>query len=281
MCEAVPLPLFYYWEPPPYVAEPSIAIPESPLFAPQKELFYVIKDPGCSEFTYDLLCDMRDLTDLFIAHSSDLETVLDVDEEASVSPTEPYLLDYDAKICEMRAKLASLPSAYTPGLPTTNDWIYEACRIAAIIYASAIIMRVPFSVAAEAGRNPILLDSASLMDPLDGARLLSTRLTEALYEAMEKTNNGSVWDDMSGVYYWVAAVGAAAARTSVTICTYQRPSSHSEAYATWVRRCLMMFATRAIIILMFQHPFPVLIAQKKLVKVQELIGGDSPRMLAT
>jgi hypothetical protein len=38
-----------------------------------------------------------------------------------------------------------------------------------------------------------------------------------------------------------------------------------------------MFATRAMIILIFQHPLPIVMAQKRMLKVQELLrmGGSS------
>lgn len=256
-------------------------MPESPLFCPRKNYFSFIKDPSCSEYTYDLLCDMRDLTDIFIAHNTGLDTVLDVESHTDASRLGPSLIDYKAKVAWIRAKVASLPSAYMPHLPVTNDWIYEACRIAAIIYTSAIVMRVPLSVAAEPSKNMILLDAASAEDPLHQGQVFSTRLTEALYEVMEKSNVGDIWNDMAGVFYWVSAVGAAAARTPVTINTYQRPSSRSDAYATWVRRCLMMFATRAMIVLVFQHPLPILKAQKRLLQVQGLIGSGSSRRLVS
>jgi hypothetical protein len=280
-CEAMPLPLFQNWNPKnPYTADPSMAIPESPLFCPRDEFFTIAKDPNCSEFTYDLLCDMRDLTDLFIAHNRSLNTVLEVETDDDIDHVGPSILDYDVQVAEIRARLASLPSAYTPGLPVTNDWIYESCRIASIIYASAIIMRVPFSVAAEPGRSVILADAASLPNAVAGSPLMATRLTEALYEVIEKSNVGNVWGDMAGVLYWVTTVGAAAARTPTSINMSQTPHTRSEAYATWVRRCLIMFGTRTMILLIFQHPAAVIMAQKKLLKVQQLIGNGTARRLS-
>ncbi|KAF2865634.1 hypothetical protein BDV95DRAFT_554195 [Massariosphaeria phaeospora] len=279
-CEATPLPLFYNWEPPKFrVVDNLAAIPESPLFCPRSEFFTILKDPRCSETTYELLCDMRDLTDLFLAHNVYLDTVLDVEAEEDKARLGPSFLNYDAKIAGIRARLASLPSAYTPGLPTTEDWVYESCRIASIIYTSAIIMRVPLSTAAQPNRNIILADTASATNSITGGHPVTTRLTEALYEVLEKSDAANVWHDMSGVLYWVASVGAAAARAPASINILQTPMSRSEAYTTWVRRCMIMYATRSMILLIFRHPIPVVTAQKRLLKVQELIGSGSSRRL--
>jgi hypothetical protein len=275
------MPLFQKWEHSKFAPVASnIAIPESPLFCPRSEFFTIVRNARCSEITYDLLCDMRDLTDAFVLYNKGFGAVLDVEAEEESSQVSLSSAEYDAKVSAIRARLASLPSAYTPGLPTSNDWVYESCRIASIIYASAIIMRVPFSVASEPGRSVILADSVSLTNSLAGGHLVSTRLTEALYEVLERTNMEDVWGEMSGVLYWVSIVAAAAARTPASINMSRTPRSRSEAYATWVRRCLIMFATRTMIILIFEHPLPMIMAQKKLLKVQELIGSGSSRYLS-
>lgn len=281
-CEATPIPLFYAWEPSKYVLiEEFAAIPESPLFCPRAEFYTILRDPRCSEYTYELLCDMRDLTRLFIDHNADLNTVLELKVEEDITRLGPSFTDYEAKVAGIRARLASLPSAYTPGHPATNDWLYESCRIAAIIYAGAIIMRTTFSAAADPSRNPIISDGVFMANSFVGGYLPATRLTEALYEALLRSNTSNVWGDMSGVLYWVAIVGAAAARTPITINMNQKDRSRSDARAIWIRRCLIMHATRPLLLLVFQHPLPIIMAQKQLLKVQELTGsGSSARILS-
>ncbi|KAF2688893.1 hypothetical protein K458DRAFT_385057 [Lentithecium fluviatile CBS 122367] len=279
ICEATPLPIFYQWEPPNFAVDEMVAVPESPLYCPRGEFVTARQDRGCSEITHELLCDMRDLTDLFIAHNAAFDTVLDVETYPHDAQHGPSLVEYEARLAEFRAKLASLPSAHVLGLPTTHDWVYESCRIAAIIYASAVIMRVPLSAAADPGRNIIMRDIASLTGSFAGEEVFAPRLTETLYEVIEHTNIGDLWNNMSGVFYWVNTVGAAAARTSVNIDFYERPTCANDAYATWVRRCLIMFATRAMILILFEHPLPLIMAEKKLLKVQELLGSGSSRRL--
>jgi hypothetical protein len=273
------LPLFYRWNAPPFEVGQTEAVPESPLWCPRMDFVTAVQDHACCESTHDLLCDMRDLTDLFIAHNAASDAVEDIDAYVQDARRRSASTEYDKKLFEMRARLASLPSARLPGLPTTNNWVYEACRMASIIYASAIIMRVPLSLAAEPGRNIIMRDIMSLEGSFESSQAFTPRLTETLYEVMEKTNIGDLWNNMSGVFYWVVTVGAAAARTPVNIDMYSRPNCASDAYATWVRRCMIMFSARAMILILFAHPLPLILSQKKLLKVQELLGSGSSRTL--
>ncbi|KAF2826332.1 hypothetical protein CC86DRAFT_382389 [Ophiobolus disseminans] len=194
----------------------------------------IVNDVSCSQSTYDILRDMRDLTDRFLA---DITKV---------------------------GRLTSLPSAHAPGFPTSNDWVYEACRLAALIYTTAIIMHVPFSVAAHS--------YASVTRWSTKGHPITATLTEALYEALQRTDVVNIWNNMAGVLYWVCSVGAAGARRPEAIETVQRFDSREEASLIWARRCLIMHATRTMVILVFQHPVPVMLSQKRLLQVQELIA---------
>jgi hypothetical protein len=197
-----------------------------------------------------------------------------------VSPSSSDV-DYVVKLSQIRKRLTFLPSASTPGLPTSNDWIFEACRITSLIYAASIILRLPFSVTADPSRNPLVSEPETLNNPIGGAHLLATRLSEALYEVLERTDLANLWSDMSGVLYWVCAVGAAAARAPAAINISQQAQFRSDAYTVWVRRCLTMHSMRTMMVLIFEHPIPVLQAQKRLLKVQELIGTYDDSHAAT
>lgn len=279
--ESTPVPLFNTWEPCKYAPiEEWAALPESPLFCPRAE-FFTIRAPRCSETTYELLSDMRDLTDLVIAHHAGLDTIVDSETEVESTRARLSLEDYNAQIAGICTRLAALPCAYTPGLPTTNDWLYESCRIAAIIYTGAILSRISFSISAEPSFNPILSDPVYMSNSLAGGHLYSRPLTEALFEALTKSDTTNIWDDMSGVLYWVASVGAAAARTPSTINMSSTPKSRNHAHAIRIRRCLIMHATRPLLLLVFQHPISIIMAQKTLLKVQQLTGsGNSSRVFS-
>lgn len=270
-CERKSLPIFQEYMPSGSTLEDMTTfLPESPLYCPRSDFETLVDDVQCSPYTYRLLSDMRDLTDLFLSHN-----LQDIEKE-DLGGLETPLVNHDIKVSEIRARLANLPSAYTPGLPTSSDWVYEACRLAALIYAAAIIMQVPFSVAADRSCNRMLFDPDH-SNPNHGGH---TPLVELLYEVSKLTDISNVWNDMAGVLYWVSAVGAAASRTPATLDMSQLPRFRDEAYSVWVRRCHIMTSARTMIVLVFQHPRPIIMAQKKLLKVQELLGAcDAGRLL--
>lgn len=258
----------------------AAALPESPLFCPKQTYSTILNDIRCSRSTLELLTDMKDLTNMFLAYNSALNTVHDVDalDIASLSPPDS---DYESKLHAIRKRVASLPSAHTPGELTSGDWIYEACRIAALIYTAAITMGVPFSVAADPSCIESLSTTARSDSSEDNGDFYGSHLTEVLYETLQRADTSDVWKDMSGVLYWVSAVGAAAARTSSTLDMTQHVGLGHEAYSMWVRRCLVMTATRTMIVLVFEHPLAITAAQKTLLKVQEVIGSYASRRLMT
>lgn len=223
---------------------------------------------------------MRELTNMFVAHNTALNTIYDIDTADTKHQSFP-LDDYKVRVNEIRSRLVSQPSAHTPGLLISKDWIYETCRIAALIYTNAIAMGVPFSMAAD----PNSIESVEAPTPFAGrnrnAPSHTTHLTEALYETLQRTDINNVWKDMPGVLYWVSAVGAAAARIPSTMNMAQQDKPEYKAYSVWVRRCLIMTATRTMIVLVFEHPTAIISAQKTLLKVQELIGSHASRRLMT
>jgi hypothetical protein len=277
-CESVPQPIFMNFSPAHRgpVTEATV-LPESPLYCPRSEYFTIVQSDLCSEYTYELLCDMRDLTDLFLLYHDDLDTVRDVEAPYYMRNSVPVLSPYEyaERIMEIQSRLSKMPSAYSPGLPVSNDWVYECCRITAIIYTTALVLRVPFSTASDPARSPVLSNSFPAAHPLP------PRLTDILYQTLEKTNLKELWKLMSGVLYWVTTVGAAAARTPAALDmdqTIQR--CRDDRFAVWVRRCLIMFSTRTMVILDFEFAEPVLAMQKKLLRIQELVSARERALVA-
>lgn len=52
-----------------------------------------------------------------------------------------------------------------------------------------------------------------------------------------------------------------------------------DAYTMWVLRCLTMFSVCTMLLLVFQHPQPILSAQKSLLKVENLIERSKSSQL--
>lgn len=220
---------------------------------------------------------MRDLTDIFVARNTALNRIHDV-EAVDIARLSPPNETYEATVNEIRTRVALLPSAHTPGLAVSGDWIYESCRIAAVIYTTAIVMGIRFSVAADPAYFDTKMVSAS--QTFDSP-VPKPHLTEVLYETLERSNTSNMWGNLSGVLYWVSAVGAAAARVPTAMDMSQRTRLGADAYSVWVRRCLIMIATRAMIVLVFEQPTAIIAAERKLLKVQDLIGSYASRRLET
>ncbi|KAJ6277672.1 hypothetical protein J3E71DRAFT_15856 [Bipolaris maydis] len=267
ICEAEPLPDLATDLP---VVNPAtidgVEIPESPLFCPRTDFTTIASDLHCSTSTRDLLRDMRDLTDLFISQEAASETVRD-----TCTPDAAFWEQRDAEYCSrvttIRRRLTSLSSAHVPDLPTSNDWIFEACRITALIYTASIISHLPFSTVADPCRNPLVAESEAFNCLGSGASHLNTHLSEALFKTLSRTAVADVWDKMSGVLYWVSTVGAAAARSY----------AGDDINARWVRRYLVIYSTRTMVKLVFDHAKPIVVSQKKLLKVQQLISRHNGR----
>jgi hypothetical protein len=169
-----------------------------------------------------------------------------------------YVLNqYGSRSHEIRNHVLTLPSARNWGYLCSVDWVYEACRIAAVIYAEAIVELQDFSTvgnpryAREAFRTAIQYTTCPLHTDTPSRKL---------FEALEHTDLDNIWGDMAGVLYWVCAVGTTAARKGDSML---------------LRRSLGKHAARTMCILVPQHPTPIRLTQRKLHKVQELIRAIS------
>ena len=266
ICEAEPLPDLAIDLPVVNPAAIDGEIPESPMFCPRTDFTTIASDSHCSASTRDLLRDMRDLTDLFISQEAASETVRD-NCKIDMAYWEQRDAEYRSRVTVIRKRLTRLPSAHVPDLPTSNDWIFEACRITALIYTASIILHLPFSTAADPCRNPLVAESEAFNCLGSDASHVNTHLSEVLFKALRRTAVADVWEKMSGVLYWVSTVGAAAARSS----------AGDDVDAKWVRRHLVIYSTRTMVKLVFDHAKPIVLSQKKLLKIQQLISRPDGR----
>jgi hypothetical protein len=131
-----------------------------------------------------------------------------------------------------------------------------------MIYMASIVCSLPFSRAAEPAQNP-LWSGAAASGELHNSKML--------WEALERTDLTNVWNGMAGVLYWIGTVGAAAARTP-TVLTLSQRDQYCKPCKFRVRQCLTMFSMRAMVVLIYKHPISMLSSQKRLRRVQELVG---------
>lgn len=241
----------------------SKPIPESPLFCPRDDFETIKRSPRCFKHTLDLLCDVRDMTELFLDTASSLTTSQGRRKEEQLK-----LLFH---------KIRSLPSStqLRANNTTSGDWTYEACRIAAVIQATAIIKRIPFSQTAVVAtqlqqyafttntlyprsRNHSRLLTASPGPTSAPFEPPAPNLLQQLRTALENSDLSDCWSDMAGVLFWVSLVGGAAARQSDKV----------------LRKWIVAMAVRCSVVLAFEHGIAVVGALRRLLRVMEGVDVD-------
>jgi len=263
--EATQYAIFQQWMPQDLDKDATTPLPESPLFNPTGE-FATIARISCSPETRDIIFQMYHLTEVFIESMGPATDICIKKEEIFDGPQSIALLGYHNRLLAIHTQISTLPSAEVQGHSRSNDWVYESCRIAAVIYTNTI-------------KN---LSKMGDCDPSVPASWGSSHgniappptksLPEQLFETLQKTDLAGIWQDMAGVLYWVCVVGAAAAHTlTATNIASQAMEYPEHSYPVWVRRNLDMHAFRTMAILVPQHPTPIIMAQKKLYRVQEVI----------
>ncbi|CBX97065.1 hypothetical protein IAQ61_007992 [Plenodomus lingam] len=260
ICNTDPSPIFEEWDPQDICPDPFSHFVESP-FSNQNTGSSVPKP------LVQLICDMRDLGDLFIGCATTMSNV-DTAQHKDTTRMSSSAFELNTWTSEMIDRLINLPSASEAGHLFTDDWIYESCRIASLIYAAAIKVRISFPEAADPTRNSLYAESVRL----SGGSKCTTSLSVLLFKTLERTDIENTWGDLAGVLYWVCSIGAMSARTT----TMEQGASTE--FDIWVRRCLSMHASRLLIMLAFQYSLPMATMAKKLLKVRQLVAPTRHRV---
>ncbi|KAF2871522.1 hypothetical protein BDV95DRAFT_628708 [Massariosphaeria phaeospora] len=220
--------------------------PMSPLYAPHGDLSSLYG--RCSDNSYEIICDMQDLTRTFMArwnYASDIFS----------HTSTPELASYDAHMQQIYTRLLLRPSTEHE---ITPDWIYESCRLASLIYCRSIVQGVPLS------------DSANVLHARNSAADLSgITVLSALHNALDHTDRSSHWGDINGVFLWICLVGGAASWPSMQ-SLYGEVDEHQS--AAWARKCFALYAVKASLVHTFEHAGAVVDAQRTMLQVQNLIN---------
>jgi hypothetical protein len=150
--------------------------PISPLFSPHGDLSQISKH--CSRGTYDIVLDMHNLTQALIAYRG--------------SASNDYLTTHIQLIYSRLVLHASTADQASP------DWVYESCRLAALIYCRSIMYRCTLAMSASGIHSQIV-----------GSGTSST-LHMALLHALERTDKQDCWGPLRGVLLWICVIGGAA-----------------------------------------------------------------------
>jgi hypothetical protein len=225
--------------------------PVSPLFAPNNDFSALYG--SCSSETIQILINMHDLTQTFTRRWS----YHDYAQSSSALSSD------DSHMQQIYTSLLLCPPTDIYGGP---DWVYESCRLAALIYCRSVVQGVPLS------------DSANVIHaPRDNVSYPGVALIRALHDTLLRTNKNGNWGEMYGVFMWICMVGGAAAWPPRPQHTY---GINDEDHATtaWIKKWFALFAVKSSWGGGFEQALAAIEAQRTMLQVQHLIslkGGIS------
>lgn len=219
--------------------------PISPLHLMQSDMSSL--GGSYSDRTLEIIRDMHTCTALYLSRWTATNPW---------SPSDTHATSHDVQLGHIHTRLLSLPSTEVDIL---LDWIYESCRLAALIYCRSIIHS---STLAESGRT---LHARSSGSGAHGNTLLS-----ALHDATQRTNTSDCWgEELRGSFLWVCLIGAAAAWSP------SQPEDHAQEVATtsaWARKFFALYAIRAVVSIQFEDADAAIIALQTMLRVQTQIA---------
>ena len=111
-------------------------------------------------------------------------------------------------------------------------------------------------------------------DAMHAGLLLAASWLWAIFSFFTSTSAGT-WFARSGAV--MCLIGAAATRS----IHQWSPGSASTAYRVWVQRCFILFGARVYVHTIFGLPGCFLAAQKRMLRVQEVLGSGGSRRLVS
>ncbi|KAF2202280.1 hypothetical protein GQ43DRAFT_369463 [Delitschia confertaspora ATCC 74209] len=231
--------------------------PLSPLYCPGGDMSPIFGTLSCSSETYEILYDMHELTRTFILRWS-----YTGDSYAARSPAETA--SYDAYMQQICTRAFLRPSQ--GGFQSKTDWIYESCRLAALIYCQSLVQGVPLS---ESTSSPYTQTAGNELSP-DTYLSQNSGYTVilALHNAIENTDKSAQWEELCGVFLWITLVGAAASWQTVSMAYGETDEMRTR--KAWTRKCFALYSVKVSLVLGFEQPGAVVEAQRTMLQVQRL-----------
>ncbi|KAI0587724.1 hypothetical protein Alg215_01306 [Pyrenophora tritici-repentis] len=222
------------------------ASPISPLSTPLENVPRLYR--GCSAGTSEIVNNMQRCTHTFLARWN------------QVDGTQRRPGSYELQLHHIYSRLLSLPST---NADLARDWIYESCRLAALIYCRSIIHGTSFA------------DSANTMYASTSGSRPDTLLS-ALHDALGRTDVQNCWGfDLSGVFLWVTLIGAAAS------WSLEVPWSEATLQSLpWMRKCFALYAVRAAVSVPFEHADTTIFALRTMLQVRRCLAVKSRHTIA-
>ena len=233
---------------PPWMQSFAETIPESPIYwdAQDTNMHYLAE--SCTPGTLSILRDMRALTSWLLGTSQATYV-----HHASTWHNGGFDLAPDSvDPAEIEQRCFSRPAINTAQDITEKDWIYEALRLASLVYATALHQKCPFSIA----------------HSMAAARLGTTSVARLIVRAVHMTDSTYLWRDLSGCFFWLSLVGAASAagRHAQYLRSIQTPAD------ILCRKMLSMSSMRGLQMLAGEHSQMVHISCRNILDVQNILA---------
>ena len=186
---------------------------------------------------------------------------------ASPSRTAKLWEQTDETVTSLYGKVfAAEPAADQSFNGMSDRYMFEAVRLASLIYAQALANKIPFSKAASQVRS-----SNSLAGSEEQAEPMPIQIKKALM----RTDVSYCWDHLAGVLFWVTLIAGAAANPG-PLANEDRIGEDEDA-----RKWLTAVAVRCCIVLSFEYGNSVLETLKRLLAIETVLGqaemeNDSP-----
>ncbi|KAI4729254.1 hypothetical protein E4T49_02964 [Aureobasidium sp. EXF-10728] len=224
----------------PSARERSSAMPESPLYYPTGLHHTLARTQRCNEETLDLINLVRDLTQAVM----DLEdaSAADAPHGEKFGPKAASKIYTELEVQALHRKKQRTTDQIV-ALEARDDPVYEAIRLCALLYATAIHCNMPLSTT---------------------ARSFPSRIVLQIRDNLLRTDLSNCWDSMVGMLFWCTIVTGAA-------CNNADPED-IEVLAT--KKWMVALAIRSSILLIFQHTDAMVRMLRTILVVQKVLRGS-------
>lgn len=213
------------------------AVPESPLYYPTGLHHTLARTRRCDEETLDLINLVRDLTQAVMRLA---------DASAANSPFGPTFGPRAARRTYTELEIQALHRKkhkavdQIVALEPRDDPVYEALRLCALLYATAIHCNMPLSTTARSFPSNVVIQ---------------------IRDNLLRTDLSNCWDSMVGMLFWCTTITGAACNDA--------DDDDIEVLAT--KKWMVAHAIRSSILLLFQHTHAMLRMLRTILVVQKVL----------
>jgi hypothetical protein len=187
----------------------------------------------------DLINYIRDLTQAV----TDLEDASTADDPSATFGPKTVRKTYTEQEIEALQRKRQRAIDQIVILETRDDSVYEAIRLCALLYATAIHCNMPLSTTAQSFPSQIVIQ---------------------IRDHLLRTNLSNCWDSMVGILFWCTTVTGAACNNA----------DHTNIDVLATKKWMAALAIRSSILLIFQHTNAMVKMLRTMLVVQKTLRGQ-------